>query len=77
VTHSYKGFRGEFDFDSLTSTYQGEVVLEHGRILFTGISEPHARRQMEAAVDNYLESCEREGIAPSMPRSGKTHPGGD
>ncbi len=68
----YKGYQGSVEFSPEDNCFFGKVLGLKGTLIsFEGTSVEDIRRDFEEAVDCYLESCSRRGVAPAKPYSGK------
>lgn len=67
----YKGYTSRVDFDERDNIFVGRVLGVSSIISFHGetVSELHA--EFEKAVDDFLADCNKRGVAPEKPASGK------
>lgn len=67
----YRGYIARIDFDSAVNVFAGRVLGMRESITFHGASVEELHEDFSFAVDHYLAECERAGIAPERPASGK------
>ena len=68
----YKGYYGSVEFSEQDDCFVGHALgLRRACILYEGDSVESLRRDFEGAIDDYLASCEADGIKPETPYSGK------
>ncbi len=70
-TMIYKGFVGKIEYDDDFKIFTGSVINTQTVITFQGTSVDELQKEFHLSVDDYLEWCEEEGIAPEKPCSGK------
>ncbi len=69
---TYKGYTGKVtDVDPETGELHGEVANILGVITFVATTGPDLLREFRTSVDLHLEWCERRGVEPAKPYSGK------
>ena len=69
---TYKGYTGKVtDVDPDTGELYGEVANIFGVITFVATTGPDLVREFRTSVDVHLEWCERRGVEPVKPYSGK------
>ena len=68
---TYKGFLGFTDFDENADVFFGNVINANTIMSFRGSSVEDLKTSFHDVVDSYLNDCEREGIIPEKPFSGK------
>ncbi|HCM25768.1 MAG: hypothetical protein A2Z99_02480 [Treponema sp. GWB1_62_6] len=68
---SYKGFIAEVDYDDNAETFYGSVVNANTIMSFRGTEVAELKASFADVVDSYLGDCERDGIDPEKPFSGK------
>ena len=66
----YKGYYGTVEFSAADGVLHGSVIGIRGLISYEGDSIQSLRADFEDAIDDYLESCTAEGIAPQKPYKG-------
>ncbi|MBR1489999.1 MAG: type II toxin-antitoxin system HicB family antitoxin [Bacteroidales bacterium] len=70
---NYKGYSGTVEYDETDNRLVGKVLgLKQSLILYEGDTLENLRKDFEDAVEDYLETCKAEGIAPEKPYSGRT-----
>ena len=68
----YKGYQGSVEFSPEDNCFFGKVLGLKGTLIsYEGTSVDDIRRDFEEAVDYYLDSCEKRGIEPAKPYSGR------
>ena len=60
----YKGYIGTVEFSAKDNILFGKVIGINGLVSYEGDSILSLREDFEAAVDDYLETCEEKGIEP-------------
>jgi predicted HicB family RNase H-like nuclease len=70
-TLQYKGYTACVEFDGRDDIFIGRVFGVRDIISFHGESVGELRREFERAVDDFLDDCAEQGIAPEKPMSGK------
>ncbi len=60
----YKGYVGSIDFSESDGVFFGKVQGIRSLISYEGISETELIADFYAAVDKYLELCDKDGQAP-------------
>lgn len=73
MSHEYKGYRGEAEFDAQTRTYVGQISGIKDLVTFEAESKDSFENEFKDAVDDYLSFCKAVGKAPDIPeQEGKT-----
>lgn len=68
----YKGYSGTVEYDESVGYLVGKVLgLKKALILYEGGTIEELKKDFEEAVDDYLQTCNKEGITPEKPYSGK------
>lgn len=68
----YKGYTGSVEYSPEDGCLFGKVQGLFGTLIsYEGESVEEIKKDFEGAIDDYLESCERRGITPAKPYSGK------
>lgn len=67
----YKGYIGTVEFDAVARIFHGEIVNTRDVITFQGVSVDEIENAFKDSVDDYVEWCLSEGVAPEKPYSGK------
>lgn len=67
----YKGYIGKVSFDEENHIFCGEIINTRTVITFQGESVAEIEAEFKASVDDYLEWCKEDGVAPEKPFSGK------
>ena len=60
----YKGYYGTVEYSSEDNILYGKVAGISGLLSYEGGSIEELKADFEAAVDDYLESCEKQNIEP-------------
>ena len=68
---TYKGYIGVVEYDDDAKIFTGVVGNTRDVITFQGTSVDELEREFHLSVDDYLEWCKQDGIAPEKPYSGK------
>lgn len=68
---TYKGYKADITFDSDANTFYGEILNSAAVIHFRGNSIEDLEKSFREGIDEYLQVCEEEGIAPERPFSGE------
>lgn len=66
----YKGFQATAELDMSRCVCRGKVLFIADLVTFESATPDGLRREFEAAVDDYLETCESLGREPKKPASG-------
>jgi predicted HicB family RNase H-like nuclease len=67
----YKGYVGKAEFDDEADIFHGEVLLTRGVVTFQGRTVNELKKAFRDSVNDYLAFCEKKGITPEKPFSGK------
>lgn len=67
----YKNYTGIVEYDSVGKIFTGEVIGLRNVITFQGRTPEELEQSFQEAVDFYLEMCEKDGISPQKPYSGR------
>jgi predicted HicB family RNase H-like nuclease len=68
----YRGYTaGPIDFDAADGTFSGTVAGIRDVIHFEGTTAEELRQAFVDSIDLYLASCERDGVQPDRPFSGR------
>lgn len=69
----YKGYAAEVEFDDSVGRLHGRVVNSgaYSIATFEATDVEGIRREFHRSIDQYLKSCEEDGIEPRRPFSGK------
>lgn len=65
VIMMYKGYIGKVNFDDETHHFFGEVINTRSVITFQGESLIEIEAAFRSSVDDYLEWCKEDGVAPN------------
>lgn len=64
ATLKYKGFLGNFDFQSEACYYYGNLLLKRDKVSFEAATLEELESSFKQSVDNYLMDCAAFGIDP-------------
>ncbi len=69
----YKGYMASICYDDLTDMLHGNVVNSgnYSIVTFVACDVEGLKREFKISVDEYLASCEEDGIEPVKPFSGE------
>ena len=67
----YKGYIGVVEFDDKAQIFHGDIINTRDVITFQGTSVEEIQKAFHESVDDYLEWCEKDGVNPEKPYSGK------
>jgi predicted HicB family RNase H-like nuclease len=67
----YKGYLGVVEFDDKAQLFHGDVINTRDVITFQGTSVEEIQKAFHDSIDDYLEWCEKDGVNPEKPYSGK------
>jgi predicted HicB family RNase H-like nuclease len=70
-TMTYKDYSARIEFSDEDGCFIGRVAGIRDIVTFHGDSVAELRAAFEEAVNDYLETCESEGLKPQRPYSGK------
>jgi predicted HicB family RNase H-like nuclease len=70
-TLSYNGYTGSVNFSEEDNVFFGKLEGINALVNYEGESVAELKNAFKEAVDDYLEFCKAENIAPEKPYSGK------
>lgn len=70
-TMSHKGYTARVEYDERDNIFVGRILGIRGIISFHGETVAELRNEFEIAVNDYLDECKQQGVAPEKPASGK------
>lgn len=70
-TMTYKGYTARVEYDERDNIFVGRILGIRTLISFHGETVAQLRRQFQAAVVDYITDCEKQGVSPEKPASGK------
>jgi predicted HicB family RNase H-like nuclease len=70
-TMTYKNYLARIELDERDNIFVGRVLGLRCIISFHGETVSELRNEFEVAIDDFLEDCKAQGIAPEKPASGK------
>jgi len=68
---TYRGYAARIEFDERDDIFVGRVLGVRDIISFHASTVADLRAEFQAAVEDYLNDCAEQGIAPEKPASGK------
>ena len=68
---NYKGYEGTADIDMSRKVCRGKILFIGDLVTYEAPSPPELQIEFEAAVDDYLETCETLGREPQKPLKGQ------
>lgn len=68
---NYKGYEAIVEYDHVDNLFVGRVINTRDVIAFDGLSVDELEASFFAAVDEYLDDCDRLGKDPDKPFSGR------
>lgn len=66
----YKGFLGSVRYSDVDGIFYGKLEFIRGLVAFEGEDVNSLRKAFKEAVDDYLETCDGEGVEPQKVFSG-------
>jgi len=69
-TMTHKGYRARIEFDERDNIFVGRVLGIRTIISFHGKTVSELRAAFIAVLEDYLEDCATQGVAPEKPVSG-------
>ena len=70
-TMTHKGYTARIEFDERDNIFVGRVLGLRTMISFHGENVAQLRSEFEAAIEDFLLDCKKQGIRPEKPASGK------
>jgi len=70
-TMNHKGYTARIEYDERDNIFVGRILGLRSIISFHGETVSQLRREFAAAVKDYLQDCEEQGLDPEKPASGK------
>lgn len=67
---SYKNYCGSVEFSLEDDCLHGQVLFVRDLVTYEAKRISELKQAFEAAVDHYLDKCEREGLVPDKPFGG-------
>ena len=68
---TYKGYIAKVEYDDENKVFSGMVVNTRSVITFQGTSVSELDNAFHESVDDYLDWCKEDGVAPEKPYSGR------
>lgn len=69
-TLEYKGYSGSAEFSAEDEVFHGKLLGIRALVSYESGTAKGLKAAFEEAVDDYLETCEAEGLAPETPFRG-------
>jgi len=66
----YKGYHGSVEYSAPDHCFYGKVLGILALVTYEGSDVGTIEREFQTSVDEYLELCEQEGVAPEKEYSG-------
>ena len=66
----YKNYQGSIEYDEEGETLHGKVLHVRDLITYEAETAKGLKKAFHDSVNDYLETCEAEGIEPNKPYSG-------
>ena len=70
VTVKYKGYEGSIEIDLERNVCRGKILFINDLVTYEASSIKDIQKEFEAAVDDYLETCEQLGRNPNKSYKG-------
>jgi len=70
-TMQHKGYAARIEYSDEDKCFVGHIAGIRDVVGFHGETVDELRAAFEEAVEDYLETCERAGLSPQRPYSGK------
>jgi predicted HicB family RNase H-like nuclease len=67
---SYKGYSGSAEYSPEDEVFHGKLLGIRALVSYEADTAKGLRQAFEEAVDDYLETCEAEGLTPETPYRG-------
>ena len=67
---NYKGYFGSVHFDDEELILHGKIEFVRALVTYEATDTKGLRKAFEDSVDDYLETCHRQGIEPETPFKG-------
>jgi predicted HicB family RNase H-like nuclease len=67
----YKGYIGMVEYDDKARLFHGNVINTRDVITFQGKTVNEIEKAFKESIDDYISWCEKDGVAPEKPYSGK------
>ena len=66
----YKGYEGSVEYSLDDEILYGQVLGVRSLLLYEGQTLAQLKADFEDTVDDYLEGCKKDGVAPEQPFKG-------
>ena len=66
----YKGYYGSVEFDEDEPTFYGKLLYIRSLVSYEGQTATELLQAFHEAVDDYLDTCQRESVSPEKPFKG-------
>lgn len=70
VTVKHKGYEGSVEIDLERNVCRGKILFINDLVTYEAADIKSIQKEFEAAVDDYLETCEQLGRSPSKSYKG-------
>lgn len=69
-TMTHKDYTARIEYDERDNLFVGRILGLRALISFHGETVDELRKEFEVAIEDYLDDCMQQGIAPEKPVSG-------
>lgn len=66
----YKGYYGSAEYSSDDEVFFGKIAFIRSLVLFQAESAKELKKSFHDAVDDYIQTCNEQGIKPEKPCKG-------
>lgn len=70
TTLEHKGYQGSVEVDIDTGVLFGKLLFVNDLVTYEAATVPEIQREFQAAVEDYLQTCQALGRSPEQPCSG-------
>jgi predicted HicB family RNase H-like nuclease len=70
TTNKHKGYIGSVEVNFEDNCLRGKILFIRDLVTYEAESPGQLQEEFQAAVDDYLETCEQLGVEPDQPHSG-------
>jgi predicted HicB family RNase H-like nuclease len=71
MSMTYKGYTGSVEYSAPDHCFHGRVIGITDIVSFEGTSIEELEADFRAGIDSYLAGCEKRGMEPQRPYSGR------
>lgn len=68
---NYKEYLGTVEYDSEAKIFHGDIINTRDVITFQDTTAKEIEKAFKDSIDDYIAWCEKDGIEPEKPYSGK------